>query len=197
VSGGHHDHRHARGHPQSFAHVRPGHPREHEVEQHEVRALGVEALQRGRPVAGDGDVEALLAEEKCQRIRQRVLVLHDQHPGHGTWSSPCLTGSVAGDSPPAAGSTWAGSSRVKVDPVPGRLHSVTTPLWFWATCLTIARPSPVPPVARERALSTRKKRSKTRPWCSGAMPMPRSVTRSDTTLPSMARVMDTGVRSGE
>ena len=55
-----------------------------------------------------------------------------------------------------------GSRIVNVEPVPGLLHSRTSPPWLASTCLTIARPSPVPPVARERAGSTRKKRSKTR-----------------------------------
>ena len=43
-----------------------------------------------------------------------------------------------------------------VEPVPGLLHSFTSPPWLFSTCLTIARPSPVPPVARERAWSTRR-----------------------------------------
>ena len=86
---------------------------------------------------------------------------------------------------------------MNVDPVPGLLQMLTPPLWFCATCLTIANPSPVPPVARDRALSTRKNRSNTRVWCSGAMPIPRSVTRSITVSPSSARVIETGVRSGE
>jgi hypothetical protein len=86
---------------------------------------------------------------------------------------------------------------VNVDPVPGLLHSRTSPPWLASTCLTIANPSPVPPVARERAGSTRKKRSKTRFWCSGAMPMPRSVTAISTASPDCLRETDTGVSAGE
>ena len=71
------------------------------------------------------------------------------------------------------------------------------PLWLAATCLTIASPSPVPPVARERALSTRKNRSNTRSWCSRAMPMPRSVTAISMLLPRRRRLIDTGDPWGE
>ena len=66
-----------------------------------------------------------------------------------------------------------------------------------STCLTIASPSPVPPVARERAGSTRKNRSKTRSWCSGAMPMPRSVTAISTQFPTRRRDTDTEACAGE
>ncbi len=46
---------------------------------------------------------------------------------------------------------WAGILRVKVEPVPGLLESWMEPPWLAATCLTMARPSPVPPVDRLRA----------------------------------------------
>ena len=52
---------------------------------------------------------------------------------------------------------WApsGNRRVNVEPTPGSLQSVTSPPWLAATCLTMLSPRPVPPVARERAGSTR------------------------------------------
>ena len=43
----------------------------------------------------------------------------------------------------------------KVDPWPSRLSTSTRPPCRSATCLTIAKPRPVPPVALERAASTR------------------------------------------
>ena len=86
---------------------------------------------------------------------------------------------------------------VNVDPVPGLLHSRTSPPWLFSTCLTMASPSPVPPVARERAGSTRKNRSKTRSWCSGAMPMPRSVTAISAQFPTRRRDTDTDACAGE
>ena len=53
---------------------------------------------------------------------------------------------------------WApatGRRTSKVEPAASSLVTVTSPPWFSATCFTIARPSPVPPVSRERARSTR------------------------------------------
>lgn len=86
---------------------------------------------------------------------------------------------------------------VNVEPVPGRLHSRTSPAWLAATCLTMASPSPVPPVARERAGSMRKNRSKTRPCNSAGMPMPRSVTEISTKLSTSRLLMETGLSGGE
>ena len=52
---------------------------------------------------------------------------------------------------PRVRSAAAGSRIVNVDPRPSSLHTVTSPPWLAQMCLTMARPSPVPPVARERA----------------------------------------------
>ncbi len=49
----------------------------------------------------------------------------------------------------------AGSQTVKVAPSPSRLSIASWPRWRLTMCLTIARPSPVPPTARDRPLSTR------------------------------------------
>jgi len=54
----------------------------------------------------------------------------------------------------SSGST-RGSAIRKTDPTPSSLFASTSPPWASATCLTIARPRPVPPVCRERATSTR------------------------------------------
>ena len=59
---------------------------------------------------------------------------------------------------------------VKVEPVPGCSTAARAPPWLASTCLTIASPSPVPPVARERAGSTRKNRSNTRVLVLGGDP---------------------------
>src|SRR5206468_4106426 len=48
-----------------------------------------------------------------------------------------------------------GSRTSKVEPAASSLVTRTSPPWFSATCLTIASPSPVPPVSRDRARSTR------------------------------------------
>ncbi len=40
-------------------------------------------------------------------------------------------------------------------PFPSSLSKAAWAPWSWAMCLTMARPNPVPPVSRERLLSTR------------------------------------------
>ena len=49
----------------------------------------------------------------------------------------------------------SGMRRVNVEPRPSSLHTVTEPPWLLATCLTMARPRPVPPVLLARDWSTR------------------------------------------
>ena len=61
---------------------------------------------------------------------------------------------LLGDGGTAAGSAL-GRRRVKVEPEPSTLQTSTSPPWLVATCLTMARPRPVPPVTRERAGSAR------------------------------------------
>lgn len=48
-----------------------------------------------------------------------------------------------------------GSSTVNVEPAPSTLFTYIFPSWDSTRCLTMARPSPVPPEWRLRALSTR------------------------------------------
>ena len=48
---------------------------------------------------------------------------------------------------------------VKVVPVSGELVSSMVPLWRWTMDSAMAKPNPTPPSSRDRALSTRKKRS--------------------------------------
>src|SRR5207248_3036322 len=52
----------------------------------------------------------------------------------------------AGDAGAAAGSVTR-----KVEPAPTVDETLTSPPCAWTRCLTIARPSPVPPSSRERA----------------------------------------------
>ena len=49
----------------------------------------------------------------------------------------------------------AGNRIAKVDPTPGVLSIFNSPPCRCTTCLTMARPRPVPPVSRERLRSTR------------------------------------------
>src|SRR5690606_22480459 len=58
----------------------------------------------------------------------------------------------------SAGVRWtrvAGNRTANLLPAPGRLVMSSVAWWRSTTCLTIASPSPVPPVARERLRSTR------------------------------------------
>ena len=59
--------------------------------------------------------------------------------------------------PPPGGGVFLieAGCRVKVDPTPSWLQTVTLPRCAAITCFTIASPRPVPPVARDRAGSTR------------------------------------------
>src|SRR6266545_2904991 len=82
---------------------------------------------------------------------------------------------------------------VKVEPTPSFDWSCTSPPWLWAIWRTIDRPSPVPPSALERPLSARQNRSKTRGWCSGAIPGPSSETAiqaSPRSLPTARRMRE-------
>ena len=49
----------------------------------------------------------------------------------------------------------AGKWQVKVLPLPTLLSICSWPRWWISTCLTIARPRPVPPVLAARLASTR------------------------------------------
>ena len=49
----------------------------------------------------------------------------------------------------------AGNKIVNVDPRPNRLSTLIVPPILSTTCFTIDSPNPVPPTARDRALSTR------------------------------------------
>ncbi len=67
----------------------------------------------------------------------------------------CRFGEDRGKIERAYGSAARGSDTIKAIPCPTRLFARTPPFMACARCLTIANPSPVPPISRERALSTR------------------------------------------
>jgi hypothetical protein len=71
---------------------------------------------------------------------------------------PSGGGAVVRHGQPGRGRTGGpatGRLTVKVEPRPSSDPTSTLPPWPSATCRTIARPRPVPPVCRARALSTR------------------------------------------
>lgn len=55
----------------------------------------------------------------------------------------------------AGGDFFRGRRTLKEAPWPGTLSNETEPPWAWTMCLTMERPSPVPPAPRERSLCTR------------------------------------------
>ena len=96
------------------------------------------------------------------RVLKNTLLARDRDvpPGQATQPAPRSgTTLVAAPSPPGRPRTRArGKSQVKVLPSPGTLSTRKWAPWRLNACLTMASPSPVPPRARERPASTRKKR---------------------------------------
>src|SRR5699024_2809894 len=107
-----------------------------------------------------------------QQIRQRVgdggFVFNDENPSHQCVPFPSaglceceelptvfISISVPSVAASCASVSRAGSRMRKVDPLSTTDSTVTSPPWFETVCLTMLSPKPVPPVARERAESTR------------------------------------------
>ena len=153
VLGADHDHRDARGLPDGAAHLGAGDPGQHQVEQHDVGAVAVELGERGVAVGRDRDLEALLAEHVGEGLAVALFVLDDEYPGHFS-TSFWMGSAVSSADAPWWGWCW-GRVSVNVDPWPSTDHTRMSPPCVAATCLTIERPSPVPPVERCRAGSTR------------------------------------------
>jgi hypothetical protein len=95
--------------PQLPADVVPARPRQHQIENQEVRALLPDQAQAGLAVPGGQHLVGLEPEAVRQRAQQGRLVFDDEDPAH-----------VA--SPP-------GSEIVKVLPSPGRLSTAISPPW--------------------------------------------------------------------
>ena len=81
----------------------------------------------------------------------------------------------------------AGSEITNIEPTPGSLVQVMSPPCATKIVRAIDRPSPEPPISRERALSTRKNRSNTCGTASAGMPMPVSTTSMRAVPPDLAR----------
>src|SRR6185312_15986658 len=114
---------------------------------------------------GDRNLEALLTEHVRQGVGERLLVLDHQNAAQRGFPFHCCQACRSSAGPasiPTGGSVasrssggLAGNRRVNVDPPPRVLDTSTRPPWLLAMCFTMARPSPVPPVERERAWSAR------------------------------------------
>ena len=83
VLGGQHDDRDVGALPDRAAHLGARDPGQHQVEQHQVGAVAVEVVERVVAVGGHRDLVPLLAEHVRQGVAERLLVLDDQHSGHG------------------------------------------------------------------------------------------------------------------
>src|SRR5262249_33120252 len=67
--------------PDRLASLIAAHPRHHHVENHDVDRLRfvLEMRERGRSIAGQNDVVALLLEIELQSLRERILIFDDQY----------------------------------------------------------------------------------------------------------------------
>ncbi len=79
----HHD-RHARLGPDLLADVDAALAGQHQVEQHDVGLVGVERLHRLVTARHQVGVEALLAQHDRQHLRQRRVVVDDEHALRGS-----------------------------------------------------------------------------------------------------------------
>ena len=119
-----------------FAKFRPVHSREHQVEQNQVETRAVvEHFQRLFSGVGTRALVAVLCEIELYELADALLIFDYQNvfACHGCY--PIVIENS--------------------EPFPSSLLAPTLPLCSSATCFTIASPSPVPPCARERPLSTR------------------------------------------
>ena len=73
----HHD-RDAGFGPDLARHLEPGQLGQHQVEQHEVRLIALEALERGAAVGRLDDAESVGLQGLGERLAQRRLVLDDE-----------------------------------------------------------------------------------------------------------------------
>ena len=91
---------------------------QHHVQQHEIGLHLVEAAQRFGAVGGHLHVEPFLGQADGEDFHIALLVLNDQHHlatgGHHT-------------------TPFTGRRRVKVEPSPSTLLTVTAPPWLAAT----------------------------------------------------------------
>jgi hypothetical protein len=102
---------------------------------------------------GDRVAEAGVVPPECEVRVEREAVGEFQSP------PPERRAHFARETPsdllPQTDHLLAGSVIKNSVPAPGALSTRTSPLWACTTFFTMARPRPVPPCSRERALSTR------------------------------------------
>src|SRR6185503_3661392 len=94
-------------------------PREHEVEEHEVRPVVGERAQRLLAVPGEARVVPRGAHDELERGEDRLLVLGDEHAARAHAASVLAAA--------AAATAIAGSANEKTDPRPGSLCTQSRP----------------------------------------------------------------------
>src|SRR5690606_23973111 len=80
LRGEHHD-RDSRLGANRAAHVDPAHPRQHEIEQHDIGAVLSKRRQSAFPIRDKGRQEPLTPQHDAEHLRQRGIIVDDQYSG--------------------------------------------------------------------------------------------------------------------
>ena len=183
IHDGQHDDGNVRGGGSAFSAVSTAQPSMPGIITSSVMTAGWSSwreFEAALAVGGDFDAVAVLAERALHQVAHVGVVVDDEHRAR----AECA---VAGRMRPTgralrrcrggSPTTCAGSVTVKVVPLPGSLSTVMSPPIIWQNFRLIARPRPVPPNLRVVEASACANAWKSRPICSGVMPMPVSLTR--------------------
>ena len=165
--------------PAGLVAVEDGHA---EVEEDQLRAVGVDQVERLLPVVGDLHLVAHRREQRGQAVGAVGQVVDDEHA-----LALGVAASGDGGSGGAAGltSSWTGSRTVNSLPWPSpALRAQISPPCISTRLFVSDRPMPSPPWARSSAVLDCPNISKMCGICAGAMPMPVSWTMTTTAAPS-------------
>ena len=146
---------------QRAADIDPGHLRHHPVDDGEIRTVFLDHLDRLPAILGAKNLILGLNQIIGQKLKLIGLIIGNENTDSHLY--PSLSPSKAGPSLPQHccifvirhGCAMIGRDTAnRVSPSSALLTSIA-PRCRLTICLTMARPSPVPPILRERALSTR------------------------------------------
>ncbi|MCY1420817.1 hypothetical protein D9M71_364520 [compost metagenome] len=82
IHGGQHDHRHRILLAQALTECQPALPRQHQVENDQVRQLALDRCPHRRAIGGNLDFITLLHKEFLQQCEDLKVVVHNQKPVH-------------------------------------------------------------------------------------------------------------------
>jgi hypothetical protein len=126
--------------------------------QHAISSAVSSASGSKQAMVGDAKMSARMLQARTldnnfTNLKFTPVLFHSQMP------DAFVFGLITLPVTPSRGIRSAGYALVNVkknvDPWPMALSTRTLPPWFSTMCFTMAKPRPVPPVSRERALSTR------------------------------------------